>query len=256
MRRNKIRSIDPFHRLAIVTISANTLYIVWLPFVLHGIVGAAFYVLEVLVYFITLLFAFNHWTRHYQLMGGAYSFRTPVDVYIPTVNEPVGMLRKTIVAASKIEHPSMSVYVLDDSDRAEVKALAKKYGCRYLTRPNRLQKMYKAANLNYAMRHSGGTYILTIDADNVIKPTVFDDLLGYFSDNKVAVVASRQAFTVPKGDFNHDHLFYNHMQSGKNSNNAAISCGSGVIYRRSALEAIGGFSEWNVVEDLYGAHTF
>ena len=114
MRRNKIRSIDPFHRLAIVTILANTLYIVWLPFVLHGIVGVVFYVLEVLVYFITLLFAFNHWTRHYQLMGGAYSFRTPVDVYIPTVNEPVGMLRKLLSPLQKLSIPvcpSMSLMI-------------------------------------------------------------------------------------------------------------------------------------------------
>lgn len=254
MSKNNISSIDPFHRLAITAISANTLYIIWLPFVLHGIVGVAFYVLEILVYFITLLFTFNHWTRHYQLIGGTYSFRTPVDVYIPTVDEPISMLRETIAAASKIEHPAMTVYVLDDGSRTEVKALAKKYGCRYLVRPDRVQKMYKAANLNYAMRHSGGTYILTIDADNVIKPTVLDDLLGYFSDKKVAVVASRQAFTVAKGDFNHDHLFYNHMQSGKNSDSAAISCGSGAIYRRSALEAIGGFSEWNLVEDLYSTY--
>lgn len=254
MFNNKISSVDPFHRLAVIALAANMVYIVWLPFVLHGAVGVLFYILEILVFFISLLFVFNHWTRHYQLMGGSYSMRTPVDVYIPTVDEPVSMLRKTIAAAADIEYPTMTVYVLDDGDRAEVKALAKKYNCQYLVRPDHLQRKYKAVNLNYALRHSGGTYILTIDADNVVKPTILDDLLGYFSDKKVAVVASRQAFTVAKGDFNHDHLFYNHMQSGKNNDNAAISCGSGVIYRRRALEAIGGFSEWNIVEDLYSTY--
>ena len=41
------------------------------------------------------------------------------------------------------------------------------------------------------------------------------------------------------------------MQAGKDTDNAAFSCGSGVIYRRKALEEIGGFSTWNLVEDVH-----
>jgi cellulose synthase (UDP-forming) len=59
---------------------------------------------------------------------------------------------------------------------------------------------------------------------------------------------------VPDDDFNHDHLFYGHMQPGKNACESAISCGSGVIYRRSALAEIGGFQEWNIVEDFYTSY--
>jgi len=41
------------------------------------------------------------------------------------------------------------------------------------------------------------------------------------------------------------------MMPGKNDANAAISCGSGVVYRRQALEDVGGFPTWSMVEDLY-----
>jgi cellulose synthase (UDP-forming) len=41
------------------------------------------------------------------------------------------------------------------------------------------------------------------------------------------------------------------MQPGKDSDNAAFSCGSGVLYRRKALLEVGGFSTWNLVEDLH-----
>jgi cellulose synthase (UDP-forming) len=41
------------------------------------------------------------------------------------------------------------------------------------------------------------------------------------------------------------------MQTGKNADSCSISCGSGVIYRRNALEKIGGFKTWNLVEDVY-----
>jgi cellulose synthase (UDP-forming) len=44
------------------------------------------------------------------------------------------------------------------------------------------------------------------------------------------------------------------MQPGKAEQSVAISCGSGVIYRRSALGKIGGFSEWNIVEDLHTSY--
>lgn len=254
MLRSGLSSVDPFRRLALIALLTNSFYVIWLAFNVHGKLGLAFYALEILIFLISALFTFNHWTRHYQLIGGTYSLRTPVDVFIPITNEPLSLLKRTIAAAAQIEHPALTVYVLDDGNRAPVKDLADKYGCQYLVRPDRLDKRYKAANLNYGLRHSGGTYVLTIDADNVVRPTILDDLLGYFNDKKVALVASRQAFTVENGDFNHDHLFYDHMQSGKNANAAAISCGSGVIYRRSALKAIGGFSEWNIVEDLYSTY--
>ena len=45
------------------------------------------------------------------------------------------------------------------------------------------------------------------------------------------------------------------MQPGKNYDNAAISCGSGVIYAREKLEKIGGFQTWSIVEDLYTSYS-
>ena len=94
-----------------------------------------------------------------------------------------------------------------------------------------------------------------IDADHIANPHIINDLLGHFDDGpKIAVVATRQAYLVPDGDFNHDVLFYQHMMAGKHEDNASISCGNGVFYRRSALWTIGGFQMWNLVEDLYTSY--
>jgi cellulose synthase (UDP-forming) len=70
---------------------------------------------------------------------------------------------------------------------------------------------------------------------------------------RVGWVQTRQRFLVPEGDpySNEDNVFYDVMQRGKDSHNAAFSCGSGVIYRRAALESVGGFSTWNLVEDVH-----
>lgn len=247
--------LDKTRRLAALMLISNIAYILWLSLHIRGVLGVVFLTLELLVLGISVLFAVNHWTRRFVLIGGSYSLRTSVDVFIPTVNEPLHMLEKTMAAAAEIEHPRKYLYLLDDGGRDEVRQLAIKYGFTYLKRPDSKARQYKAANLNYGLKHSTSPYILVIDADNVVVPTIADDLLGHFDGPKIAIVASRQEFTVEKNDFNHDHLFYNHMQTGKNENDAAISCGSGVIYKRSALDSIGGFSEWNLVEDLHTSYT-
>ncbi len=242
---------NSFNLAAIAALVAETVYILWLPSHSIGWQGALYYLLELSLFLLFVLFLFNHSARKHMLMGGSYSFRPYVDIFIPTVNEPYPLVRKTVQAALAIPYPNKTVYILDDGDRARVRELAADLGCTYLHRPNATEKRFKAANLNYGLAHSRGTFILTIDADHVVRPEILDDLLGHFKDPLVALVATRQGFAIPLGNFNHDHTFYEYMQSGKNSNNSAISCGSGAIYRRTALESIGGFQEWNLVEDLY-----
>lgn len=247
---------DFFTATARTALVAETIYILWLPFHIKGPAGSVYYALELSLCLLFYLFLFNHAHRRYTLSGGTYSLRSFVDVFIPTVNESVSTLRRTITAATQIWYPNKTIYVLDDSGRAAVQHLAEQLGCTYLHRPDARTKRFKAANLNYGLHHSQGAYIITIDADHSVRPEIVDDLLGHFKDPAVAFVATRQGFAVPEGSFNHDHTFYEYMQSGKQANNAAISCGSGVIYRRSALKAISGFQEWNLVEDLYTSFVF
>ncbi|MBP9686376.1 MAG: glycosyltransferase [Candidatus Doudnabacteria bacterium] len=242
---------NSFNRAAIAALSAETIYILWLLQHTIGWPGIIYFLLELSLFLLFALFLFNHSARKYILIGGSYSFRPYVDIFIPTVNEPKSLVRKTVQAALAIPYPNKTVYLLDDGNRSSFRQLADELGCIYTHRPNTVEKHYKAANLNYGLTQSRGTFILTIDADHVVRPEILDDLLGHFKDPLVAVVATRQGFTIPLGNFNHDHTFYEYMQSGKNSNNSAISCGSGAVYRRTALETIGGFQEWNLVEDLY-----
>jgi cellulose synthase (UDP-forming) len=249
----RLNSADRSQKFGLASGVFTVIYLVWLSLSVHSLIGYVFLFFEIAVGLFTILVVFNHWHRKYELIGGSYSLRTPVDVFVQVVNEPLDIIQKTIAAASAINHPNINVYVLDDGNRKAVEAFAKKYGCYYLSRPdnNVKAKQYKACNLNYGLAHSYAPYILVIDADNVVKPDILDDLLGHFSEPQVAIVASRQVFTIDKHDFNHDHLFYDYLQAGKNKDNAAISCGSGVIYSRALLNNIGGFSEWNLVEDLH-----
>ena len=57
-----------------------------------------------------------------------------VDIFIPTFNEPLDVLEKTIVAAAAVDYPHKTVWVLDDGKRDWLRTFCEKIGVRYLTR--------------------------------------------------------------------------------------------------------------------------
>ena len=75
-----------------------------------------------------------------------------VDVFLPSCGEPLALLNNTFLHVSNIEWGGpKTVYVLDDSVREEVRDLARRYGFRYIVRPDP-GHMKKAGNLLHALR--------------------------------------------------------------------------------------------------------
>ncbi|MDE2089420.1 MAG: glycosyltransferase [Gammaproteobacteria bacterium] len=182
-----------------------------------------------------------------------------VDVFIPTLNEPLGMLRRTLLAALHMDYPHRT-WVLDDGARPEVAALAEELGCRYLSR--RSNQDAKAGNLNQALAHSEAAYVAVFDADHVPKREFLTRTLGYFQDPNVAFVQTPQDFynldsyqhrwrKPHRAVWTEQSLFFRVIQRGKDYWNAAFFCGSCAVLRRTALEEIGGFATGTVTEDLH-----
>src|ERR1051325_7951911 len=94
------------------------------------------------------LFAFMTWDVHHR---ARFQFRpgAQADIFIPTYNEDVSILEATLVGCGAVTYPH-TTYVLDDGRRPEVEKLAKRLGCKYLTRPDNAHA--KAGNLNAAVR--------------------------------------------------------------------------------------------------------
>jgi len=177
----------------------------------------------------------------------------PVDVIITCCGEPLAVVEPTLRAAAKIDYPHYQVTVADDRDDPAVKALCAELGFTHLARPTHEHR--KAGNLNYAYARTSAPFLLTLDADQIPHHTTLGVLMGYFTVPEIGYVTTYQAFDVPHGDpwSNRARVFYGAMQTSRNARNSAISCGSGVIYRRAALQQIGGFSAWNLVEDVYSS---
>lgn len=236
-----------------ITLVLNVVYITCLAFNVIGSLGWLMFFGESMMTSLFIVFAINHWTQYHARHTRATSNK-PLDIFLTVVNEPIDIFEKTLASAVNILYKNKKIYILDDGHRKEIKELSEKYKVIYLSRDT--NKDSKAGNLNFGFKNSNGNYLLVLDADQLVTNlNIADELLGYFeNDPKLAIVSTRQKFDVSKKDFNHDILFYEHMQTGKNIDNSAISCGSGVFYRRDALNNIGGFQTWNIVEDLYTSY--
>jgi len=241
--------------LSLITIILGMIYLVWHWQHINWDVwyySFVFFLAELTGLVLFSFFAFDAWSLRYQAPEGIAFERTfSVDVFIPVAGEPLELVRQTIEAALRIDFQNKRVYILDDKEDEEIKKLAENSGCSYFARKDHSDA--KAGNMNYAFHRTDGDLILALDADQVPHSQIINKLIGYFKIPKIAFVQTKQDFKVPVGDpfGNADRIFYNAMQSGKDNDNAAFSCGSGVVYQRAALQEIGGFSTWNLVEDVH-----
>ncbi|MBD1909238.1 MULTISPECIES: UDP-forming cellulose synthase catalytic subunit [unclassified Leptolyngbya] len=189
-----------------------------------------------------------------------------VDIYIPTYNEDVEIVRKTALAAMAVDYPSQRkrVYVLDDGrkfpDRRKLlQEMCDQVGCTMLVRDN--NDHAKAGNINTAMRRTGGDLILILDCDHIPTRDILQNTVGFFQDPKVFMVQTPHWFfnpdpfernlltegRVPVGN----ELFYKVLQKGNDFWNAAFFCGSAAVIRKAHLLKVGGIAVETVTEDCH-----
>jgi cellulose synthase (UDP-forming) len=218
----------------------------------------AFLVVELLSFIESAFFYFVTWNPTHYARPDPLPGRT-VDVFIPTYNEPVELLRETVLCAVNMRYPHKT-YVLDDGRRSEVRELAQEFGCGYITRDDRTNA--KAGNLNNALLQTDGEFIVTLDADHVASPELIEEMIGFFGDSSVGVVQGTQDFYnldsfqhqvnwSTRAGWQQQELFFSVIQPGKDRYNAAFYCGSPGILRRSSLDDVGGFATDSITEDMH-----
>lgn len=255
--------------LGITGIVYSIIYIVWrtfftLPPILS--IGFIFGIILLLTEFMgleqTLVFRIFFSTDKKIKPEPDTRFETPptIDVIVSTYNESVNILKRTLVGCKNIDYPKdkINIYIGDDGRRVEVEELTKNCGIHYITRDDNAHA--KAGNINNVLKYSDGEFILLLDADMIPSKEIINAMLYFFEDSKTGFVQSPQVFynldpfqhnlnmgpNIP----NEQDFFMRSIEEKRANYNAVLHVGTNALFRRSAIEAIGGIPTGSITEDM------
>ena len=187
-----------------------------------------------------------------------------VDIFIPSYNEPLEVVRQTVFSAMSQDWPAdrLHVYVLDDGRRTEFREFCEELGVGYLIRDNNHHA--KAGNINAALKVTHSEYIAIFDCDHIPTRSFLQVCMGwFFKDTNLVMLQTPHVFFSPDpfernlDTFhrmpNEGELFYGIVQDGNDLWNASFFCGSCAIIRRKELLEVGGIAVETVTEDAHTA---
>ena len=177
-----------------------------------------------------------------------------VDVLIPTYDEPIEIVEPTVAAATRLRGNDVRVWLLDDGGRPEMAAMARRHGVGYLDREG--SEGAKAGNVNEALARTDAPFVAILDCDHVPDPAFLEVCLGELDDPDVAFVQTPQYYAngrdggVAGASWSQQALFFGVIAPGRDELGAMFCCGTNVVFRRAALDDVGGFSLDSLTEDF------
>ncbi|MCR5626083.1 MAG: cellulase family glycosylhydrolase [Lachnospiraceae bacterium] len=282
--KNNSRSSFSFNKLLVCISGAFTLiYFCWrikwsVPFE-FGFIAVAVN----LILLVVEMMGFLETLVHYRGVMGVRDYPLPlideedypeVDIFIATYNEPESLLRKTVNGCKHLEYPDKNkvhIWICDDNRRKGIRALAQKMGVGYFDRDN--NEGAKAGNLNNALSQTSAPYIVTLDADMIVRSEFLMKTIPYFVDMEkynegkvpeeqkhLGLLQTPQCFYDPdvfqhtlyseRRVPNEQDFFYRTIEVAKTDTNSVIYGGSNTVLSRKALESIGGFYTKTITEDF------
>lgn len=186
------------------------------------------------------------------------NYRPTVDVLIPIYSESLEILENTLLAARAMNYDNKRIYVCDDSHRDAVADMADKYGAVYLRGP---REHAKAGNINNALTKSDGELVLIFDTDHIPVTTFLDETVPLLADPKVGFVQTAHHFynpdifqtslRTPARVPDEQDMFHHGIQPARDKWGGAFFVGTGAVFRRKALEEVGGLLLMSITEDIH-----
>ena len=189
-----------------------------------------------------------------------------VTTFVPG-EESLELLEHSLAALVALEYPH-DTWVLDEGDGPAVRALCARMGARYFSRRGRPE--YETESGRFAARTKFGNLnawlaetesddcdvLASFDPDHIPERCYLTRTLGYLADPSVGYVQApqffynQQASFIARGAAEESYEFYSSLQMANHAFGEPAITGSHVVYRTSALRALGGFPPHDA-EDLY-----
>ncbi|WP_344647933.1 glycosyltransferase family 2 protein [Cryptosporangium japonicum] len=180
--------------------------------------------------------------------------------------EPVDVVRRTLIAAKHIRHDGpFDVWLLDEGDDDEVKAMCAELGVRHFTRrhvpqwntkhgPHKARTKhgnYNAWIISHAREYDA---FVSVDPDHAPLPNYCERMLGYFRDPNVGFVIGPQVYGnydnfVTRWAESQQYLFHSVLQRAGNRLGIPMLVGTNNAVRIDALLSIRGLQD-SITEDM------
>jgi cellulose synthase/poly-beta-1,6-N-acetylglucosamine synthase-like glycosyltransferase len=187
-----------------------------------------------------------------------------VTVQLPLYNE-VYVAERLIEAVTRLDYPQdlLEIQVLDDSTdetrdvarRVVESCRARGFDIHYLHREDR--SGFKAGALQTGLEAASGEFVMIFDADFVPRPDILKESLPYFTDPGIGMVQARwehlnrdfSLLTRIQSIFLDGHFVIEHTARHRSGRFFNFN-GTAGIWRRRALEEVGGWQADTLTEDL------
>ena len=199
----------------------------------------------------------------YRKYGQIRNYRPIVSVIIPAWNEEVGVL-KTVNSVLANKYPYTEIIIVNDGSTDNSKELIDEFITKHKKQHKhaRMRQYYienggKGRALNYGIKKSRGSIILTIDADSALASDAINNLVEHFRDPRVSAVVGQVRVGNVKGRLigrmqQLEYLFGFYFKRAHCVIGAEyIYGGACAAFRRSAtFDYFGYFDEANKTEDI------
>lgn len=118
-----------------------------------------------------------------------------MDIFIPSYNEPLEVVKPCLLAALDLDWPQdkLKVHMLDDGTRKDFENYCKEIGVNYIIRKE--HNHAKAGNINHALTVTNGEIIAIFDCDHVPTRAFLQMTVGWMvHDQKIALVQTPHHF--------------------------------------------------------------
>jgi exo-beta-1,3-glucanase (GH17 family)/cellulose synthase/poly-beta-1,6-N-acetylglucosamine synthase-like glycosyltransferase len=197
-----------------------------------------------------------------QPAAAAEGYAPKVSIHVPACCEQPEVMRATLDAVSRLDYPNFECVVVINNTPDPALWLPVEEHCRTLGERFKLIRVenlagYKAAALRVALQHTAADVEIlgNIDADYVVEPNWLKDLVPLFADPRVGLIQAPQDHrdggrSVMHTAMNAEYAgFFDIGMVQRNEVNAIVMHGTMALIRRSALDAVGGWSSDTIVED-------
>lgn len=195
--------------------------------------------------------------KHPQIINEDY--KPFVSIMIPAHNEE-GVITNTVENILQLNYEKFEIIVIDDRSSDNTASVIKDLETKYdkVKALLRQQGAFpgKSAVLNDAFKIAKGDAVLVFDADATVDPDFLSKLVPELEPKDVGAVQARKVIRNKNQNIltrcqNNEYTMDTYFQVGRDSVKGAVELrGNGELIKREALEDIGGWNNYTIVDDL------